>query len=394
MIDENEKPNIVNDPLIARERIRGADRVIPAFVHESQVTQEHIDTVIVDALSLVQLSKMTIAELAKSIGYDASTLSSFLNGSYPKNRGPIAIELDRWLSEEHARRSKPTTAQFCWSNVAMLIKSTASYALDHRSIGVVYSPDSAGFGKTTSLRAIAQEFGPRRCSLITIDKVDASPSGLIRKLCTALKIGNTPGRGSIRALFERIVEKIRGRNHLLLVDQTHNLLLSAKNDRCLYMLCDLQDATAETAGQLWASTTDIVSYLDRQQSKRAFESLAQIRRRLFPVVDLLADTRDGNGGEPLFTVDQIIEIFAKNKMRLVGGAPRFLCKIANTPDGGGIGLCVRMVEYATWLCEQRRLPGIDESLLREALRRGLTSARADLLAIRMPDAPARMAQVG
>jgi hypothetical protein len=162
------------------------------------------------------------------------------------------------------------------------------------------------------------------------------------------------------------------------------------------MLCDLQDATAESAGQLWAATSDIVSYLDRQQGKRAFESLAQIRRRLFPVVDLLADLRDGNGGgTPLFTVDQIVEIFAKNKMRLIGGAPRFLCSIANTPDSGGLGLCVRMVEHATFLAEQRRLPGIDEQLLREALRRGLTSARADLLAARIPDATIqRIARAG
>lgn len=76
--------------------------------------------------------------------------------------------------------------------------------------------------------------------------------------------------GEATARFERIVEKLNGRSHLLLVDQVHNLR-EAKGDKPLYILADLYDAT-QTA-QLWSGTADLVTYLDRQRSKAADESL-------------------------------------------------------------------------------------------------------------------------
>jgi hypothetical protein len=129
----------------------------------------------------------------------------------------------------------------------------------------------------------------------------------------------------------------------------------------------------------------MVSYLERQQSRNTDESLAQIRRRIFPRVDLMEGLRDGGGGDPLVDIDQIREMFGKNRLKLVGGAPRFLCRLANQPDSGSIGLCVQIVEYATFIAEHRDLKSIDEKLLREAMRLGFTPRRAELLLLKQTD---------
>ena len=357
------------------------------------VSAEHIGQVAADVELFTRTHKISRKDLAKSIGYSPGVISEFIAGNYKGNAGQVAIDLENWLVEEEARRSRPQTTQFVWTNVAMEIKSVANYCLDLRKIGLVYGPDTSGIGKTTALQAIHQELGPRRSALITIDKVDANPTGLLAKICVGLKKDHA---GSTRQKFKRIVDELTGRSHLLLIDQIHNLR-GAKEDRPFYILADLYDAT-KTA-QLWCGTADLVTYLQRQQARNADESLAQIRRRIFPCVDLMESLRsggEGGSGEPLVTVDQVREMFAKNKLKLTATAARFLCEVCNQPDSGAVGLCAQIVEYATMMADFKRLTSIDLPLLKEAMRRGFSPRRAELLVQRIEQAAAttRMAKVG
>ncbi|QOV90913.1 AAA family ATPase [Humisphaera borealis] len=377
------------DALIGRERIRGASRMIAEGTEAASVTPEQISQVAQDVELFVRAHKIDRKAVAKALGYSPGVISEFLKGGYAGNKGLVAIQLEQWLVEEEERRSRPTTTQFVWTNVAMEIKAAANYCLDYRKIGLVFGPDTAGLGKTTALRAIHQELGPRRSSLVTIDKVDANPTGLLKKISVGMHIED---RGSNRARFERIVEKLNGRSHLLLVDQVHNLR-EAKGDKPLYILADLYDAT-QTA-QLWSGTADLVTYLDRQRSKAADESLAQIRSRIMPCIDLMAGVRHGGGdnGEPLVTIEQVVEMFAKNKLRLVPTTARFLCKLANLPDSGGIRLCVQIVEYATMMGEISGAKSIDVPLLQAAMRRSLLQSRAEaLLSHTLNELPMRAAR--
>lgn len=377
-----------NNALIDRERIRGATRMIAEGTDAKNVTDEQITRVAADAEIFLKHHKLHGKDVAKALGYSAGVLSEFFKGKYLGNSAQVAIDLENWLVEEEQRRSRPATTQFVWSNLAQSIKATASYCLDYRKIGLVYGPDTSGIGKTTALRAIHQELGPRRCSMATIDKVDANPTGLLRKLCQSMNVAD---HGSNKKKFERLVEKLTGRSHLFLIDQVHNLRWS-KNDNPLYHLTDLFDATG--TAQLWCGTADMVVYLERQRTKNADESLAQVCRRIFPRVDLMDGLRNGGGGEPLATIEQVREMFARNKMRLTDSAARFICKICNTPDSGGVGLAVQIVEYATMLCEMRNAKNIDVPVLQEALNRGLSRGRTELLLTRMDVEPARALKVG
>jgi DNA transposition AAA+ family ATPase len=368
------------NPLIDRERIRGAARVIAEGTEPAAVTEEQIQQVAADAESLRRAHKVSRKTIAQAIGYSPGVISEFLAGKYAGNRGQVAIDLERWLIEQEQRLSRPQTAQFVWTNVAMQIKSVANYCLDFRKIGLVYGPDSSGIGKTMSLQAIHQELGPRRSTLATVDKVDSSPTGVLKKLCDSMHVDHT---GSNRQKFERLASALRGRSHLLMIDQIHNLR-DAKNDKPFYILADLYDAT-QTA-QLWCGTADLVAYLNRQRQRNADESLAQIRRRIFPCVDLMEGVKDGGNGEPIASIDQVREMFARNKLKLTHAAARFLCMLCNTPDSGGVGLCVQIIEYATAI--GMGLAVLDVPILKAALQRGLTSARAELLCHQVEDSPA------
>jgi DNA transposition AAA+ family ATPase len=394
----NDAPNtdaaLARDTLIGRERIRGATRMIAEGTDATKVSPEQITTVANDVEIFLRTHKIERAAVAKAIGWSPGVVSEFLKGAYKGDVGQVAIDLEAWLVEEETRRQRPTTTQFVWSNVALEIKATASYCLDYKKIGLVYGPDTSGIGKTTALRAIHQELGPRRSSLVTIDKVDASPTAMLRKICKAMRLSDESR--TIKANSDRIVDHLSGRSHLLLIDQIHNLR-GAKDDRCFYILADLYDAT-QTA-QLWCGTADLVAYLDRQRTRHADESLAQIRSRIMPCVDLMAAQRPGGGGgegERLYTVDQVREMFAKNKLKLAPAASLWLCKLANEPDTGGLRLCVQLVEYATMMGEMRGARVIDTALLQAAMQRAFSPARATILLAQVAaaEAPARAAKAG
>lgn len=120
---------------------------------------------------------------------------------------------------------------------------------------------------------------------------------------------------------------------------------------------------------LLSGTTDVVAYLERRQAKGR-EPLAQIRRRIGIVRDLTERTTSddgGPGGEPLYTVEEIRQVFARSKMRLTSDAARYLLALANLPDSGALGACVNLVRMATKINE-RRAEALDAAMLRSAQR--------------------------
>lgn len=356
------------------------------------VTEEQIQTVAADVETFIKANKITGATVAQAMGYSSGVVSEFLSGKYKGNKAQVAIDLDQWLIEEEQRRSRPTTTQYVATEVALEIQATANYCLDRRTIGLIYGPDTSGIGKTTALMAYAQQMGPRRCTMVTMEKVAANPTGMIRKLCDAMRLGHG---GNNDQRIQRIKEHLRGRSHLLIIDQVHDLR-GAKDDKPFYILHELHDET-KTA-QLWCGTADLYTYLTRERARKADESLTQVRSRMFPIVDLMEGVgADGNGGGKLLaTVDQVMEIFAKNSMKITRQSARWLCELANLPDSGSLRLCRQLVEYATMLCELRGMSSIDVPLLQNAMKRALQPAQAKTLMAKMNhEQPAqRAAKVG
>lgn len=370
----------INPPinvLVDRARIRGASRMIASGTDPKDVTPEQMRQVADDLDLFCRENGVNKKSVAQATGYSAGVISEFCKGTYQGNNGKVAIDLDDWLVEEEERRKNTQNTEFVWTNVALQIRSVAEYCLDQKKIGLIYGPETSGLGKSTSLRAIYQRMGPRRSTLVTIDKVDASPSGLLKKILNAMHLDES-GSSSMR--MHRIVEFLSGRSHLLMIDQIHNLRF-ATEDRPFYYLADIYDATK--AAQLWCGTSDLVTYFTRQQNKTLDEPLAQICRRIYPCVDLMEGVGDGtNGGEPLFTIDQVTAVFKRFKLSLTPAAARWLTALACIPGSGALGTCVNLVECATTLGQARKpapAKSIDVPLLKEAMKFGLAAKRVQAM---------------
>ena len=354
----------------------------------AHVTADQSTQVAADVELFCRAHKIARAAVAKAVGYSPGVISEFLKGQYKGSVGQVAIDLENWLTEEEGRQAQPQLTQFVWTNLAMEIKAVSSYCLDKRKISLIYGPDTSGIGKTTALQAIHQSLGPRRSTLVTIDKVDANPSGLLRKICQAMRLQDS---GTNKRRFDRIVSQLEGRSHLMMIDQIHSLRGST-DDKPFYVLADLYDATK--SAQLWCGTADLVAYLQRRRVRNHDESLSQISSRIFPCVDLMESIRgtDG-GGDQLVTVDQVVEMFAKNKLRLGRPAAKWLCDICNQPDSGAVRLCVSVFEYAVMMAEMRNATVIDIPLLQAAMRRAV-GQRGEVLMRRMAVEAERISKVG
>ena len=118
------------NPLIDRERIRGASRMIPEGTEAAKVSADQIRAVAADVEGFCRANKISRKAVAVSAGYSPGVVSEFLAGKYNGDNAKVAIDLENWLVSEEQRRSRPRTTQFVWSSVAMTIKSAASYAIE------------------------------------------------------------------------------------------------------------------------------------------------------------------------------------------------------------------------------------------------------------------------
>lgn len=326
------------------------------------VTQEKAGMVIHHVELYVKERHISRKEIGRDLGLSASVISEVLNNKYAGDWRQVVLDLDAWLDQQRVRDQSPHAARpFIETEVAREIFSIANMVITMRKIGMVYGPDSSGIGKTFAMEALHKE--KPGSILVTCDKIEANPTGLLRAIARELQISDSQAN---RALYARIKEVLKGTSRLLIVDQIHNLRRS-KDDKPFYILTDLWDATGSP--QLWCGTADLVSYFNK--GRRQDESLAQIRRRLAIVRDLLQRTRsegDGGKGEPLFSIDSIRKVFGSNKIRLAPDAERFLMQLASIPDAGGLGAADNLVQLATALAASDKRESIDQGMLLACLQ--------------------------
>jgi DNA transposition AAA+ family ATPase len=365
--------------------------MIPEGKDATAVTPELAREILARVQAYKDLKSLSWTAIAKGTGWSAPVISAVLNAKYAGDHRQVLLDLDRWLDDQLKIDAAPKSANFVWTDVAREIETVVNAAVELQTIGLIYGPETSGLGKTTTLSAIAAD---RPSSIfITVDKVAASPTGVLTQIAKCLNV--SAGPGSNRLTFESIVEKLRGTSRLLIVDQIHNLCGSRK-DLPFYVLADLHERTKSP--QVWAGTSDVNAYLLRGQ-RRGEEPLSQIRSRIGVCRDLTQRARRGPTGDPgsadgqLFTIQEIRDIFAKNKMRLTPDAAKYLLRLANLPDSGALRSCKNLVVMATKLYAAKH-PALTEDLLRAAHRMLISDESFTVLQSTLNQAPPRLAKVG
>jgi DNA transposition AAA+ family ATPase len=151
---------------------------------------------------------------AKALDYSSAVVSAYKSRTYQGNVKAFEKAVEDWLKREARRVSKievPTAETATLDS----IRKAITMAQDDRDISVIVG--DSGTGKTTALRAYAAE----NHGVILIE-VDASftKNVLVNEIARAAGVET---KGSMTAVIARIVEALRGRDTVVLIDEADYL---------------------------------------------------------------------------------------------------------------------------------------------------------------------------
>lgn len=328
--------------LLDVQRVLGESRMIRTETDPKTLTDQDVQGVIDQVKEYQKIKGVKNSQIAKALLLSSTTISEILSGKYNADARPIIMAMDRWLERAQQADAQPDTAKFVWTAVARQVRLAAQRAIARADAGldsrIALIWGDPGCGKTLALQAVAET---ENGILIQCEFHSGGPTGLVEKIATALRI---PIVGTGRRLYKAVVDRLRGSGKLILVDEIH-ALLNAKDDNPFHTLRRLSDETG--CPQLWCTSCDLISQLRLRETKR--EPLAQIISRIgtqFHLTAVIAG-QSGDGGRPLFTVEEIIQIYGKNEMRLSRDAAKFLAKLTTDAHHGLLRTCTALVADAT-----------------------------------------------
>lgn len=329
--------------LLDAHRVVGASRMIKTDANPHLVTDQEKQAVIDAVKAYMKERGIKQSQLAQGLCIGSSSVSQILSGTYNADSANIVIAMDRWLERRKKSDESPQVNKFVLTDVARQIRvaaqramATADAGLDSR-ISLVWG--DPGCGKTIALKAVQES---EDAIFITCGADVCSTSHIINEIAEQIRV---PVQWSAQKTFKEVVNKLRGSGKLIIVDEIH-ALLDAKNDTPFHTLRRLSDQTG--CPQLWAATCDLIKELEVRERKR--EPLGQIISRIGSQFHLTAKLHASNPrgrSEPLYTVEQVLQAYGSNEMKLTRDAAKFLARLCTSPRHGLLRTCTNLVLTAT-----------------------------------------------
>ena len=163
---------------------------------------------------------ITQAAMARSIGISATTLNLWLKDDYKGDSGEIAAKVSAWLERQEERKRALPRPVFVETSISRQIHSALAYCHAQNEFGVIVG--RSGLGKTIAL----EEYCERQKDVVFIRlNVTHTPLRFMEELARQSRVQHP--RGTMNGLLNRIVEKLRDTNRLVIVDEAQFLQVRA-----------------------------------------------------------------------------------------------------------------------------------------------------------------------
>lgn len=195
-------------------------------------TSEGQDAIRADVSAIIAKTKLSLAAIAKESGVGYSTLSAWMNGTYPGRADRVATDMERWLASREAasraQRAMPDAPGFLQTTTADEFIGALEHAQHMPDLVVITG--APGVGKTTT----CEEYRRRTPNvwMLTGEPAYRSPALLLEDLAETLGLESY----SSRRVSREIIKRLRGTAGLIIVDEAQ--LLSSE---ALDQLRSLQD---------------------------------------------------------------------------------------------------------------------------------------------------------
>jgi len=343
----SEKPSIL-DQIAQDARVLRKARMLPT---DRPLTPEEIDSVARRFKDWLRESKLSQSAVGRMLGkgFGASTLNHFVNGNKRGDQEKVARAVNELMERHTQAREVARPADFVEIETAKRMLAVIKTAVDTLSMAEIVG--ASGMGKTKVLKAANMMYAGSL--YLRIDASSRSPMGFIRALCEEAGV---PFRSSGGMTLRRLIEALSGTGRPIFIDELHQArfpTLEAIRDiydktKCPIILCGTEPLTKMIA--------------DRTRF------FGQFNRRIVARFNIDQWMREPKGrGRPLFTAEEIKQIFSNDKVRLTDDGADFLSGIACLPNEGGLGLVENIVYLAGRLAKFKGQP-LNAKILMAVLR--------------------------
>lgn len=277
-------------------------------------------------------NRLSLEAVSKKLGkgFSPSLLSTFRTGKYKGETDRIARAINQFMEDNAVARDSKRPENFVETAVAKRMLTVIRMSMQTRSIGLITGP--AGLGKTLTMKSAAV-IHPGTIYMRIIQGTRRGP-GLLSALAKQLGV---PTRSTAAMVQGLIIDHLRGSDRLLLIDEAHQLNVTA-----LEALRDLHDEAGvpivlcgtEDAQRLVNDTTVFFGQMNSRVSARC---------------DLTHLALHPKPGKPLFTIDEIRQVFESEKLKLSSDGAEFLTELACLPGLGGLRICAKIIDLALGL---------------------------------------------
>lgn len=334
MTPESREPSVLDQMLEQEARQLLEARMLPNEGPLTAAQREEVRTALEQYMQKHVISQKEVAKQCAGVG--VSNLNAILNGKY--THGPIddhLREINNWMEVDARRRQTRPQRPFVETHVAKKILRAAEKASEKAQIVIAFGP--TGIGKSMVAHVVAERFPA--AIYIRISEGNNSFTALRRMLAERLRFYVRRKRKSDPTgltVNERIFDKLRGSNRLLIIDEAHRI-----GDSALQFVRDLYDECEIPI--LLLATKDLVDRVRRDSD----EDHGQLYSRIGWTCDLVRGKDKTPGGKsPLFTVAEIRKIFESDKVKLHPDAQGYLQDVANMLGQGSLRSCERILRWA------------------------------------------------
>jgi DNA transposition AAA+ family ATPase len=316
-----------DDPLEADARVERIPRMTLKDGAEKPLSQDDQILAINNIKRfIVDEHRCTAQRMAKMAGVSPSAVSELLHNRYKGDLDTLLRRCEAAMNEQMRREDAPGASQFVETRVARQIHNILKMTSKLRRISVFYGPSS--LGKTMALEASIRLDFPSAI-LIKCNRGNSTPL----KFCQAMLAAICGGRLDVKAVratgdaFNMIVERLLNSSRLIICDEADCLDL-----RTLNIIRQIHDATGDDMTRcpvVLAGRPNLARKIQRTTSDE--EIGGSLRGRMLIERNLLAaGSMDGDGGGAgAFTVEEVMAILQRNKIRVTRDAAKFLCTLVN-----------------------------------------------------------------
>jgi len=296
-----------------------------------QVTGEEIQRIKASLKVFMAEHNLSGGKVAERLGVSRSMIYDFLGTGYKGDIRKLINRIVNLINSVDRKARGHKQGSFVQTTVAKrigtLITQAEAFSVDEGTIGLIIG--DGGHGKSVCMRQYA---GANKNTIYVVLDNTMSSTSIFAEIARRVKVSAV---GSMSKVVSRIIEAIKCRNLIIMLDEASGLTVKQLNQLRQIIV------VKSRCPLILAGNSDLLKTVMQQTTKRGYESLDQFTSRLMAVLNLdeLASDKDG----PLYTAEDIRKLYEYGGIRLTSDAVDTLKRICKTPKSGRMRTCSHVI---------------------------------------------------